>query len=94
MSGRRSYSVEVELPVEGFGHQPWSPAEVAADLRLLWLVDQVRRRQIGSAKAAELAGLSQGAFARVLGVHHVSPFDLDADELDREIATGLSLGRP
>jgi predicted HTH domain antitoxin len=94
MSTDRAYSVEVQLPVEAFRHRPWSPAEVASDLRLLWLVDQVRQRQLGYAKAAELAGMPQAAFVRLLGVHHVSPFDLDEAELDREIAAGQALGRP
>jgi predicted HTH domain antitoxin len=93
MSTVPAYAVEVHLPVEAFRHRAWSPAEVAADLRLLWLVDQVRQRQLGHARAAELAGMPQAAFVRVLGVHGVSPFDLDEAELNREIATGRSLGR-
>jgi predicted HTH domain antitoxin len=94
MSAARTYSVEVQLPAEAFRHRTWSPAEVSSDLRLLWLVDQVRRRQLGYAKAAELAGMPQAAFVRVLGEHHVSPIDLDDDELAREIEAGLALGRP
>lgn len=93
MSAPRPYAVEVELPAEAFRHQPWSASEVAADLRLLWLVDQVRQRRLGYAKAAELAGVPQAAFVQVLGVHHVSPFDLDDEELEREIAAGTILGR-
>lgn len=90
---RASYVVEVELPADGFRHRPRSPVEVAGELRLVWLVEQVRQRQLGYAKAAELAGMSQAAFVRVLGVHHVSPFDLDEAEIDREIAAGMALGR-
>jgi hypothetical protein len=63
MSTGRAYAVEVELPIEAFRHRPWSPAEVASELRLLWLVEQVRQRQLGYAKAAELAGVPQAAFA-------------------------------
>ncbi len=94
MSASRTYSVEVELPAEAFRHRPWSPAEVSSDLRLLWLVEQVRQRRLGYAKAAELARMPQATFVRVLGEHHVSPFDLDDDELTREIDAGLTLGRP
>jgi hypothetical protein len=47
MSASRPYAVEVELPAEAFRHQPWSAAEVSSDLRLLWLVDQVRQRRLG-----------------------------------------------
>lgn len=66
---------------------------MSADLRLLWLLDQVRQRRLGYAKAAELAGISQAAFVRVMGEHNISPFDLDDDELDREIEAGHALGR-
>ena len=93
MSVSRPYAVEVEFPAEAFRHRPWSPAEVASDLRLLWFVDQVRQRRLGYAKAAELAGMPQAAFVQVLGAHHVSAFDLDGDEIDREIRAGLTLGR-
>ena len=60
---------------------------------LLWLVDQVRQRRLGYAKAAELGGMAQAAFVQVLGAHHISPFDLDDDELLREIDAGQELGR-
>ena len=66
---------------------------MSSDLLLLWLVDQVRQRRLGYAKAAELGGMAQAAFVQVLGVHHVSPFDLDDDELTREIDAGQELGR-
>ena len=94
MSASRPYAVEVELPAEAFRHRPWVASDVSADLRLLWLVDQVRQRRIGYAKAAGLAGLPQAAFVKVLGEHHITPFDLDDAELDRELVAGAHLGRP
>lgn len=94
MSVPRPYAVEVVLPAEAFRHHPWSPEEVASELRLLWLVDQVRQRRIGYAKAAELAGMPLAAFVLVLGEHHISVFDYDREELDRELAAGTALGRP
>lgn len=93
MSASRPYSVEVELPAEAFRHRPWSAAEVSADLRLLWLLDQVRQRRLGYAKAAELAGMPQAAFVLLMGRHHISPFDLDDDELASELDAGHALGR-
>jgi predicted HTH domain antitoxin len=92
MAASRPYAVEVELPREAFRYRPWSASEVSADLRLLWLVDQVRQRHLGYAKAAELGGMAQAAFVKVLGAHHISPFDLDDEELDREILAGTQLG--
>jgi predicted HTH domain antitoxin len=88
-----AYAVEVELPAEAFRHHPWVPSEVASELLLLWLVDQVRQRRIGYAKAAELAGVPQARFVQILGDHRVPVFDLDQDELAREIASGLEFGR-
>ena len=66
---------------------------MASDLRLLWLIDQVRQRQLGYAKAAALANMPQAAFVKAMGTHHVSPFDFDDVELDREIAAGQTIGR-
>ena len=93
MSAPRPYAVEVELPAEAFRHRTWSAAEVSSDLRLLWLVDQVRQRRLGYAKAAELAHMPQAAFVRILGTHRISPCDLDEDELEREIRAGQTIGR-
>ena len=69
---------------------------ISSDLRLLWLADHVRQRHLGYAKAAELPylpHLPQAVFVRLLGTHRISPFDLDEDELDREIGTGEAIGR-
>ena len=67
----RPDAVDVEHPAEAFRHQPWSAADVSSDLRLLWLVDQVRQRRLGYAKAAELAHMPQAAFVQVLGTHRI-----------------------
>lgn len=81
---RKTRSVQVELPDEAFDFHPWDPKEIAEDLRVLWLIEQVRERRLGHGKAAELAGLPRAHFLRLMGRHHVSPFDFDADELDEE----------
>jgi predicted HTH domain antitoxin len=79
-------TVEVTLSSEAFEHERWEPSEVAREMRLLWLLEQVRRRHLGFGKAAELAGVPVGAFLDAMAKHHVTPFDYDADELDRELA--------
>lgn len=84
MAPDRSYAVEVTLPAEAFRHQVWSPALIAEDLRVLWQIDQVRQRHVGVALAN---------FLRRMADLHLSAFDLDEPELQREIATGLALGR-
>lgn len=62
----------------------WSPEDIAAEMRLLWLVEQVRTRRLGTGKAAELSELSHARFFRELGAHGVPVFDLDPSEFDRE----------
>ena len=50
-------TVKVEIPAEAFQHRPWDPAEVAHEMRVLWLLEEVRARRLGFGKAAELAGV-------------------------------------
>jgi predicted HTH domain antitoxin len=77
--------VTVDLPDEAFQHRPWDPREVAEEMRLLWLVEQVRARRLGFGKAAELAGVPVAQFLLLMGRHHVTPFDYDEAELAREL---------
>jgi len=58
---------------------------VSEELRLLWIVEQVRLRRVGVAKAAELAAMPTAAFMRVLGEHGVAVIDYPADELAGEL---------
>jgi len=81
----RSRSVTVDLPDEAFVSHPWEPKELASELRLLWLVEQVRERRLGYGKAAELSGLPIAAFLSVMGKRNVSPFDYDPGELEEEL---------
>jgi predicted HTH domain antitoxin len=84
-SARRTRTVTVELPDEAFAHHPWDAGQVAADLRVLWLVELVRQRRLGHGKAAELAGMTRWEFIREMGRHGVSPFDFDEDDLRKEL---------
>jgi predicted HTH domain antitoxin len=82
-----SRSVTVELPDEGFLSHPWDPEELAGELRLLWLIEQVRERRLGHGKAAELSGLPTARFLKEMGKHGVSPFDYDPGELAEELGS-------
>lgn len=86
MSAREAtLSVRVDLP--------WSTASGAApdervvsnELRLLWIVEQVRLHRFGVGKAAELAGMPRAAFMSLLGVHGVAIIDYPAGELQDEL---------
>jgi predicted HTH domain antitoxin len=78
-------TIEVELPEEAFNQAPWEPDRVAEEMRLLWLLEQVRHRRLGFGKAAELAGLPLDRFLDLMHEHQITPFNYDADELDREL---------
>jgi len=44
----KARSIVVDLPDEAFQHRPWNPGEVADEMRLLWLLEEVRsRRELG-----------------------------------------------
>jgi len=82
----KARTVQVDLPEEAFQHRRWEPREVAEELRLLWLLEEVRLRRLGFGKAAELAEIPLAEFLLLMGKHHITPFDFDADELERELA--------
>ena len=74
--------VGVTLPLTGSDvDTPADPGVVGAQLRVLWLVEQVRLRRIGVGRAAELAGLPRAAFMETLGQHGVAVIDYAVSEL-------------
>jgi predicted HTH domain antitoxin len=79
-------SVTVDLPEEAFHHRSWDPKEIAEEMRLLWLLEEVRSRRLGFGKAAEIAGLPQARFLLLMGKHGITPFDYDEAELSRELS--------
>ena len=83
----RARTVTVNLPEEVFQHRPWEPREIAREMRILWLLEEVRSRRLGFGKAAELAGLPLAQFLLLMGKHHITPFDYDDAELARELGS-------
>jgi predicted HTH domain antitoxin len=79
-------TVQVDLPAEVFHHSPWDPEEIAEEMRLLWLLEQVRQRRLAYGKAAELAGIPVARFLRLMGKYAISPFDYDPGELEKELS--------
>ena len=78
-------TLQVEIPRDALTHHPWNPDVIAREMRLLWLLEQVRQRRLASGKAAEMAGVSRAEFAAEMGRHRVTPFDFDPDELAAEL---------
>ena len=84
----RTVEIAVALPW-GRAGEPDARA-VGQELRLLWIIEEVRQHRLGVGKAAELSGTPRAAFMRVLGEHGVPVIDYDVEELDRELgALGL-----
>lgn len=77
-------------PVVRPGHEP-DVGAVSRELRLLWIIEEVRRQRIGAGKGAELAEMPRAAFMRILGEHGVPVIDYSIDDLDRELRV-LGLG--
>jgi len=61
------------------------PAAVGDQLRLLWIIEQVRLHRIGVGKGAELAGMPRAAFMQALGAHGVPVIDYPASDLRNEL---------
>ncbi len=84
-SSAKARSITVDLPDEVFHRRSWDPKEIADEMRILWLLEEVRSRRLGFGKAAELAGLPQVRFLLLMGKHGITPFDYDEAELAQEL---------
>src|SRR5436305_3125441 len=84
-SSAKARSVTVDLPDEVFHRRSWDPQEIAEEMLILWLLEEVRSRRLGFGKAAELAGLPQARFLLLMGKHGITPFDYDESELAQEL---------
>ena len=85
----RTVDVATALP-RGRAGEPDVRA-LGRELRLLWIIEEVRQHRIGVGKGGELAGVPRAGFMRVLGEHGVPVIDYSVEELDRELGA-LALG--
>ena len=58
---------------------------MSRELRLLWLIEEVRGQRLGAGKGAELAGVPRAAFMQLLGDHGVPVIDYTVEDLEREL---------
>ena len=86
MTTATTRKIEIELSNDAFAHRRWEPETVAKEMRLLWLVEEVRQRRLGFAKAAEIANVPQARFLEFMSNHQVSPFDFDEEEFEEELS--------
>ena len=60
------------------------PEEFAAEARLLLALKLYETGKLSTGLAAQLAGVPRTTFFYILGQHHLSPFGVDADELESD----------
>lgn len=77
-------TVSVELPVTGGATAPDSRL-IGDELRVLWIIEQVRTKRVGVGKGAELAGMPRAAFMQALGTHGVPVIDYPPADLQGEL---------
>jgi predicted HTH domain antitoxin len=78
-------TITIDLPPDAVRE----PREaLAARLRLLWVVDEVRQGRMTRVRGAQLAGLGLDAFLCEAAAHGVDAIDLDLDDFRQEL--GLS----
>lgn len=78
-------SVTIELPDELPRALRRSTTELKRDITLAAAIDWYRRGLISQGRAAELAGISRAAFLDALAARKIDVFQVDIDELKREI---------
>ncbi len=77
-------TVSVEIPVTGGTTAPDSRL-IGDELRLLWIIEQVRTKRIGVGKGAEFASMPRAAFMQALGTHGVPVIDYAPADLQGEL---------
>lgn len=83
--------ISVELPAEAGEIDGRSTGELAADLRLLWIIDRVRAGCISLGRGAVLAGMDRWSFMRAMDERGVSMIAYSVEDLKKDVATLESL---
>ncbi len=81
-------TIQVTLPDSAFSALHRAPHEFAAELRLAGAIHWYQQAQISMERAAEIAGLDRRGFLDELARRKVDVFQVDLDDLKREISRG------
>lgn len=81
-------TVSIDFPDDVFSALRQSPDQFARELRLAAAVHWYSRGLISQEKAGEIAGLSRAKFLQALTREKVDVFQVDFDDLKRELARG------
>lgn len=80
-----SVTISLEMPEEVLNLLESTPELIGGEVRLAAAVKWHEMGKLSQGKAAEVAGLSRAEFILALGRYGVSPFQVTADELEREL---------
>ena len=80
-----SVQLTVDIPEGAFSVFKDDAAHFAAEMRIAAAVKWFETGRLSQAKAAEIAGLSREAFLDALHRYEVSPFQLNAGDLEKEL---------
>ncbi|HEY2294713.1 MAG TPA: UPF0175 family protein [Thermoanaerobaculia bacterium] len=81
-------TLTIEVPEGALSALRKSPSEVEKDVRLAAAIDWFRRGLVSQGKAAEIAGIPRADFIDELAARKIDVFQVDLDELKREIEIG------
>ena len=75
----RTVDVVTALPWDRVGEPDLGA--LGRELRLLWIIGEVRQHRLGIGQAAELTAMPRAPFMRLLGVHGVPVIDYPPADL-------------
>ena len=81
-------TLTIEVPEGVLSALRQSPSEAERDVRLAAAIDWFRRGLVSQGRAAEIAGLPRADFIAELAVRKIDVFQVDFDELKRELELG------
>ena len=79
-------SISLEIPATTFAALGESPDGFVREMRIAAAVKWYELGRLSQGKAAEVAGLSRSAFIEALSRFRVSPIQINAEELEKELA--------
>lgn len=81
-------TIQVTVPDSAFTALRRSPHEFAAELRIAGAIHWYQQGQVSMERAAEIAGLDRKGFLEELARRKIDVFQVDPDDLKRELARG------